>query len=150
VEADVHALVMLALAPVAAASIWLFGKKPSSGLSALLAFALVFVVSCGFGPAYAFGPKIVAVSQVVVPALAAGACAAYFKNRWLRWGSNAAMVLVSIALSAHFVSMVAADPGRCEYAGNTDRYVSYRCNKPAAAHALWHTAFTGIYALAPD
>ncbi|HZR70543.1 MAG TPA: hypothetical protein VFB01_15985 [Burkholderiales bacterium] len=148
-EDDLHALALIALLPLAALIVRRFGRKPGAGVPALLAFLLVFAVPYAIGPAYAFGPKIVSVSQVIVPALTAGACAAYLQRRWTRWIVNAAMLLIAMALSAHFVSMVAADPGRCAYAGNTDRYVSYRCNKPADAYPLWHTSFTGIYGLRP-
>lgn len=113
----------------------------------MLAFLLVFIVSTAWGPAYAFGPRIVAVAQVMIPALVAAVSAAYIANRWIRWGSNIAFVFVSLFLSMHFLTLVATDASRCEFVGNTDKYVSYRCDKPAEAYRLWHTWFTGIYGL---
>jgi len=145
--ADLHALVLLGLVPLAAALVWCFGKKPMSGLRGFLAFLLVFIVSAGWGPAYAFGPKVVAIMQVIIPSLVAMVCAAFIKNHWARWGSNTALLVISMFLSGHFVGLVAADPARCEYTGHTDQHVAYRCNKPAEPYRLWHTAFTGIYGL---
>jgi hypothetical protein len=146
-EDDLHAIALLGLVPLATALIWFFGKNPSSGIRGLLAFLLVFLVSIGWGPAYAFGGKVVAIAQVLIPALVAAVCAAYVKNRWTRWGANVAMVFVSMSLSMHFLSLVAVDPARCEYTGHTDKYVSYRCNRPAEPYRTWHTWFTGIYGL---
>ncbi len=146
-EDDLHALFLLALLPLAAALLWFAGRKPSSGIRGFLAFLLVFAVSAGWGPAYAFGPKVIAIKQVLIPALVAMICAAYMKHSAARWVSNIALLLISMSLSGHFISMVAGNTERCEYTGHTDKFVSYRCNKPAEPYALWHTWFTGIHGL---
>ena len=149
-DANGHAIALLAVFPLGVALLGKFCFRPRTGrewliglLRGLGAFVVVMSVLflrgislCGTNPE----------TQWYVPAIIAGMCAASARTWEIRFGLVVLFLVIAVLLGDQYRSLLNSTE---EYAGLDDGHPFITCDKPVTAYKLWHSWFSGIYGLKP-
>ena len=151
-DANEHAIALLAVLPLGVALLGKFGFRPRTAEDWLLALFLApagylftaFVVVL-LGRSSMCGP--IPVTQWGWPALIAGMCAATARTWKIRFALVLLFSLIGALLGIQYFDLLKSKE---QYAGLGDNGRPYiTCDKPVTAYELWHSWFTGIYGLKP-
>ena len=151
-DADVHAICLLAVYPIGIAILAKFGHRPRTveqWIAATFLFILGFVLVFA-----AVAPYVVTLCDSPTPNLqwiAPGGLAAIAAATVRPWKMKivlvALFIVTAIFLCTQYRHLLWSKE---QYVGLAAGHPVFTCDKPAAAFPLWHSWFTGVYGVKLD